>query len=139
MANRPLTKGLLAVSPLLFIACTGTPEVPPDTQAIRDYIEVGQLPETDQMRTLGRDEWSALTTRFVIYSGRDGPVLLEFGQTCREMFDNSRITADVRYDRHIMRPGSDTLRGCRIHKMYALTEAQAQEIMALAKAAGDGN
>jgi hypothetical protein len=38
-----------------------------------------------------------------------------------------------------MRTGIDTLRGCRIDKMYPLTEAQAQEIEALVKMAGGGN
>ena len=139
MGLRRARKLILAVSPALFAACAGTPEIPPDTQAIRDYIEVGELPQTDQMRTGGRDEWSAQTKHFAIYRGREGPVLLEFRQTCREMFDNTTITADRRYDQYIMRTGVDTLRGCRIDKMYPLTEAQVQEIEALVKSAGAGN
>jgi hypothetical protein len=122
------------------VACAGTPEIPPDTEAIRDYVEVGELQEVDELRTtLGRDEWKPLTRRFVIYTGRDGRFLLEFGYPCREMFDNTTITADRRHDRQFMRRGIDTLRGCRIDKIYPLTEAQAQEIEALAKAAGAGN
>ena len=120
-------------------ACAGTPETPPDTQAIFDYVEVGELQEVDQLRTsLGRDAWAPLTRRFVIYTGRDGHFLLEFSHPCREMFDNTTITADKRYDRHTMRSGIDTLRGCRIDKMYPLTEAQAQELEGLVKIAGDG-
>ena len=75
----------------------------------------------------------------VHYFGRDGRFLLEFGYPCREMFDNTTITPDRRNDRQFMRRGVDTLRGCRIDKIYPLTEAQAQEIEALAKTAGDGN
>ena len=130
----------LAAVAASFAACAGTPEIPPDTEAIRDYVEVGELQEVDELRTtLGRDEWAPLTERFVIYTGRGGPFLLEFAYPCREMFDNTTITADRRYDRHVMRRGVDTLRGCRIDKMYPLTEAQAQEIEALAKSAGGGN
>ena len=129
-----------AILPVFLAACAGTPETPPDTQAIFDYVEVGELQEVDQLRTsLGRDEWVPLTRRFVLYTGRDGHFLLEFGYPCREMFDNTTITADKRYDRHTMRTGTDTLRGCLIDKMYPLTEAQAQEVRALAQTAGDGN
>ena len=131
---------VLVMLPVFLAACAGTPETPPDTQAIRDYVEVGELQQVDQLRTtLGRDEWEPLSRRFVIYTGRDGQYLLEFMNPCREMFDNSTITADRRYDRYVMRQGIDTLRGCRIDKIYPLTEAQAQEIEALAKTAGDGN
>jgi hypothetical protein len=140
MGNRETRAAALVAVVALFAACAGTPEIPPDTEAIRDYVEVGELPEVDQLRTtLGRDEWAPLTRRFVINTGRDGKFLLEFGYPCREMFDNTTITPDVRYDRHYMRRGVDTLRGCRIDKIYSLTEAQALEIEALVKAAGSGN
>jgi hypothetical protein len=138
-AAKTKAAALLAVS-ACFAACAGTPETPPDTRAIQDYIEVGELQEVDQLRTtLGRDEWEPLSRRFVIYTGRDGRFLLGFSRPCREMFDNTTITADKRYDRYVMRQGIDTLRGCRIDKIYPLTEAQAQEIEALAASAGDGN
>ena len=52
------------------------------------------------------------------------------------MFDNTSITADRRYDHNVMRRGIDTLRGCRIDRMYPLTDAQAEEIKALAENAG---
>ena len=140
METRKLRAAALLAVPALLAACAGAPETPPDTQAIRDYVEVGELQQVDQLRTtLGRDEWEPLSRRFVIYTGRDGQYLLEFNNPCREMFDNSTITADRRYDRYVMRQGIDTLRGCRIDKIYPLTEAQAQEIEALAKTAGDGN
>ncbi len=130
----------LAAVAAFCVACAGTPEIPPDTEAIRDYVEVGELQQVDELRTtLGRDDWTPLTRRFVIYTGLNGRFLLEFAYPCREMFDNTTITPDLRYDRHYMRRGVDTLRGCRIDKIYPLTEAQALEIEALAKSAGDGN
>ena len=140
MGNRKTRAAALVAMAASFVACAGAPEIPRDTEAIRDYVEVGELPEVDQLRTtLGRDDWAPLTRRFVIYTGRDGKFLLEFAYPCREMFDNTTITADRRHDLQFMRRGIDTLRGCRIDKIYPLTEAQAQEIEALAKAAGDGN
>ncbi len=55
------------------------------------------------------------------------------------MSDNTRVTPDFRYDHNVMRRGTDTLRGCRIDKIYRLTEAQALEIEVLAKPVGAGN
>ena len=65
--------------------------------------------------------------------------LLEFTRNCRELTDNTRVTPDRRYDHNVIRRGIDTLRGCRIDKMYPLSEAQAQEIGALVQATDSGN
>lgn len=124
-----------ALLPLL-AACAGTNEIPADTQAVQDYVEVGELAGVDRVRTHGSDRWTPVTNHFAIYNGRDGQVLLEFNRVCREMFDNTRITPDRRYDHNVMRRGIDTLRGCRIDGMYPLTDAQAEEIKALAQNAG---
>jgi hypothetical protein len=123
----------------LLAACAGNREIPEDTQAIRDYVEVGEIAEVDRIRTHGNDGWSPLTHHFAMYSARDGKFLLEFASFCREMFDNSTITPDRRYDHNVMRRRIDTLRGCRIDKMYPLTEAQALEVEALVKDAAGGN
>jgi hypothetical protein len=129
----------LLVSLALLAACAGTPETPPDVQAVRDYVEVGELGQVDQIRTHGNDAWTPLARYFALYKGHDGQFLLEFTRVCREMYDNTSITADRRYDRNVMRRGVDTLRGCRIDKMYPLTEAQVLEIEALVETAGSGN
>lgn len=126
---------IAALLPLL-AACAGTNEIPADTQAVQDYVAVGELRGVDRVRTHGSDRWAPVTDYFAIYNGRDGQVLLEFNRACREMFDNTRITPDRRYDHNLMRRGIDTLRGCRIDGMYPLTDAQAEEIKALAQNAG---
>ena len=125
--------GLMGLVGMLAVigACAGTPEIPADTQAVRDYIEVGELAQVDRIRTHGSDAWVPVTNHFAMYKGRDGRFLLEFTRVCREMFDNTSITADRRYDHNVMRRGIDTLRGCRIDRMYPLTDAQAEEIKAL--------
>lgn len=131
---------IILLAPLaLFAACAGTPETPADTQAVRDYVEVGELAEVDRVRTHGNDAWYPLTRHYAIYTGRDGHFLLEFTRVCREMYDNTSITADRRYDHNVMRRGIDTLRGCRIDKMYPLTEAQLLELEALMETTGSGN
>jgi hypothetical protein len=123
----------------LLAACAGTPDIPPDTQAVRDYVEVGELQDVDRIRTHASDQWTPLTVHYALYSGRDGRFLLEFTRVCREMYDNMSVTPDRRYDHNVMRRGIDTLRGCRIDSMYPLTEAQAQEVEVLVKTADSGN
>jgi hypothetical protein len=127
------------VSLALVAGCAGTPEIPPDTQAVRDYVDVGELEGVDRIRTHGSDSWEPLTVHFAMYSARDGRFLLEFTRVCREMYDNLSITPDRRYDHNVMRRGIDTLRGCRIDRMYPLSEAQALEIEALVQTADSGN
>jgi len=130
---------VFACSLALLAACAGTPEIPPDTQAVRDYVEVGELQDVDRIRTHVSDEWTPLTARYALYSGRDGRFLLEFNRICREMYTNLQITPDRRYEHNVMRRGIDTLRGCRIDRMYPLTDAQAQEIEMLVKTPNSGN
>jgi hypothetical protein len=129
----------LMASLAVLAACAGTPEIPSDVQAVRDYVDVGELEQTDRIRTHGSDEWSPLTDYYALYKSRDGRYLLEFNRICRELTDNTRITPDRRYDHNVMRRGIDTLRGCRIDRMYPLTEAQALEIEALVNTADGGN
>ena len=130
---------VFAISVALVAGCAGTPDTPAELQAVRDYVDVGELEQADMIRTHGSDKWSPATNYYALYESRDGWYLLEFTTICREMTDNTRITPDRRYDRNVMRRRIDTLRGCRIDKMYPLTEAQAQEIEALVEGADSGN
>jgi hypothetical protein len=139
MESSNMRRAVLAVWLVLLAACAGTPEIHPATQAIRDYVEVGELQEADRIRTRAQDSWKPVTEYFVLYQARQGHYLLEFSQRCREMFDNTRVTPDRRNDHNQITRGFDTLRGCRIDKIYPLTEAQALEIEALAKSAAGGN
>lgn len=139
MNTRYLSAAILAAALSLAAACAGTREEPRETQAIRDYVEVGELAEADAIRTRSADSWKPLTEHFAIYEAREGSFLLEFSRRCWEMFDNTKITPDKRYDHNRIRQGMDTLRGCRIDRIYPLTEAQAEEVAALAESAGGGN
>ena len=120
----------------LLAACAGAPGIPGDTQAVRDFIDVGELAQVDRVRTHGNDRSIPLAPYFALYETRDGFFLLEFNRRCREMFDNTSITPDRRYDYNMMRSGVDTLRGCHIDRMYPLTDAQAAEIRALVESKG---
>ncbi len=122
--NRQLLTATLLVT---LGACSSTPEVSGADQAIEDYVLVGELEEVKHIRTRNRDSYTRLTDHYVVYDSRDGEYLLYFAHPCREMRDPTRVTPDVRNEDRI-RSGFDTLRGCRIDGMYALTDAQAVEI-----------
>ena len=112
---------------LLLAACATTEEVSQYDQAIDDYVTVGELEAVKSIRTQNRDSYTRLTDHYVIYKTRDGDYLFYFGTPCRELRDMSRVTPDQRRDNRL-RTGFDTLRGCRIDGIYAMTEAQAEEI-----------
>ncbi|MGI9223994.1 MAG: DUF6491 family protein [Woeseiaceae bacterium] len=130
---------VLVVALLLAAACSSTPQTPVDTQTVRDYVEVGELEDVQNIRVYARDSWSRLTNHFVIYEARNDNYLIEFHRRCRELQDNSRIVGDRRYDHNRLRVNEDTLRGCRIGKIYPLTEGQAIELQSLGKGPGEGN
>jgi len=129
----------LVGAPMLMSACSSTPPVVVETQTVRDYVEVGELEDVKHIRVYNHDSWSYLTDDFVIYEGRADNFLLEFRRRCPELRDNSRIAGDHRYDHNRLRANEDTLRGCRIGKIYPLTDAQAIELRNLGKGPGEGN
>lgn len=110
-----------------------------DTQTIRDYVEVGELEEVQHIRVYRNDAWAPLSDNYVIYTARTTDYLIEFSRRCRELQDNSMIVGDRRYDHNRLRVNEDTLRGCRIGKIYPLTEGQAKELRSLGKGLGGGN
>lgn len=133
----------LAFATLLLTACAGQDEKPPSTQditqAVRDFIDVRGLEQLDTLRTGSNDGWRELGDQFVIYSARRDEYLLEFARRCPELFDNSRITPDRRWDINTLRARFDTIRGCRIATIYALDEAEAAELKNIGEAPGTRN
>ncbi len=109
------------------------------TQAVRDYIEVRGLPEADKISTSSSDHWTALDDRFLLYEGRRETHLVEFNRRCWELDDNSRIVADVRRDANAIRSRFDTIRGCRIHRIYALRDDEVAELESIGEAVGSRN
>ncbi len=123
----------------LLAACSSAPQTADETQTVRDYVEVGELEGVNYIRVYAHDSWSYLTDFFVLYEARSSDYLVEFRRRCRELQDNIVIAADRRYDHNRLRVNEDTLRGCRIGKIYPLTEAQAIELRNLGKGPGEGN
>ena len=123
---RPLA---LIVITLLNACASGPAEVPANVLAIRDYVEVAELPEVDKIRTYQETGYEELDNdRFIFYKARRTTYLVEFTRDCWELRDNQRVTPDVRRDPSYLRPGMDTIRGCRIGRAYELDDAQVEEI-----------
>lgn len=108
-------------------------------QAVRDFIEVRGLDEVAKMPSGSRDSWESIENHFLIYEGRRDSYLVEFNRRCYELDDNTRIIADERREAGTIRSRFDTIRGCRIHRLYALTADEAEELRNLGEAPGERN
>ena len=108
-------------------------------QAVRDFIELRELTEVPSMRTGSSDGWTEIDENFILYTARRDTYLVEFARACWELRDNTRITPDKRWDAGLIRARYDTLRGCRIHRIYALTEAELAELENIGEAPGSRN
>jgi len=108
-------------------------------QAVHDFIAVRGLEERAKMPTSSRDSWDSIENHFLIYAGRRDVFLVEFSRRCYELDDYSTIVPDKRRDMGAVRARFDTIRGCRIHKIYALTEDEAEELRNLGEAPGERN
>jgi hypothetical protein len=129
---------------VLLAGCAGQEETDdPSTQdigqAVRDFIELRELEELDALRSGTNDGWSVLDETFILYSGRKDTYLVEFARRCWELQDHTRITPDQRWDSSTIRARFDTIRGCRIGKIYALTDAEVAELENIGEAPGSRN
>lgn len=108
-------------------------------QAVRDFIAVRGLEERDKMPSSSGDGWESIENYFVIYKARRESFLVEFNRRCWELDDNTRIVADERRDAGAIQARFETLRGCRIHRIYALSPDEADELRNLGEAPGERN
>jgi len=134
-----ITHALTVLTTLMLAACASQEEqVTQDTaQAVRDFIAVRGLPETDKIRTDGNDRWKKIDLYFVIYEKRKEAFLIEFTRRCHEL-DTTPVVADVRHGNEIQ-ARFDTLRGCRIAKLYVLNEAEVIELQDIGESPGSRN
>lgn len=133
-----------ALAIVLLGACAGHEETasddtPSTVSAVQDFIAVRGLEEVKKIPTSGQDRYQAIENEFLIYTGRRGIYLLEFTRRCYELDDQSRIVADERWNAKYMYSRVDTIRGCRIARMFALTEAEADELANIGDAPGSRN
>ena len=108
-------------------------------QAVIDFVEVRELTEVDRMRASDRDSWDELTMTYIVFKSRRTRHLVEFARPCYEMRDNTQVTPDNRSDPNHIRAKFDTIRGCRINRMWELTRDEAAELGNLGDAVGSRN
>ena len=136
---------LLPVVVAALTACASGPEEPPaDVLAIQDYIAVAELQEVDRMHNSRDSGIEKLgNKRYVFLKARRHNYLIEFGRDCWALLDDVRLatdpmTWDRRNDANYLRPGMDTIRGCRISRAFEVNEGQIEEIRNLGDAPTGG-
>lgn len=122
------------IATILF-GCASQPGADTD-DAVADFIVVSELQELTVVRFRDRYSYRPVGKEYVILKTRDDYYLVAFARRCHEL-DDLKVTPDIRYDRNRLWAGSDTIRGCRISRMFAIDEAQAQELEYLGKKANE--
>jgi len=120
-------------------ACSSTTQRPQEVEAVRDFVAAAELQEVDEIRLSQALSYTYVNDLFVTIPTRRGDYLVEFLRICYEL-RQSQFTpdmADVRNNPNILRSRFDTIRGCRISKIYEITEAQRAELRNLGDAPGD--
>ena len=134
----------IALGIVLLAGCAGQDEkaelsTQDVTQAVQDFIEVRELESIDSLKSGNNDSWREINDTYLVYKGRRDEYLVEFARRCYELNDSTRIVPDKRWDSSIVRARFDTIRGCRIAKIYALDEAEAAELKNIGEAPGSRN
>jgi len=124
------------------IACASQQDKPPtstqDTsQAVRDFVETRGLESVDLVKVSSTDSIKKISEVFILYKSRRGNYIMEFGYRCDALDDYKVITPDRRWDLKALRPRVDTIRGCRIVKIYGLTETELVELKNIGAAPGE--
>lgn len=126
---------LLTLASALLLACAAQ-QATDTTTAVRDFIAVNELGEKNTIRITDQYSYSALNDTHIILTTRREHFLVQFRRRCRELED-SWATPDIRYDHNKLRARFDTIRGCRIEKIFPIDQAQAEELTHLGQAPGE--
>jgi KaiC/GvpD/RAD55 family RecA-like ATPase len=108
-------------------------------EAVVDYIYANELKEVDQFRYFQQFTYTYVSDQYVTIPTNAGDYLIEFATECPEL-RRDRFTpdmADVRDDNRTLRARFDTIRGCRIGKIYEISAEQRAELSDLGDAPGD--
>ena len=133
-----ITICLISIALLAGCASSGDTTTKDTEQAVRDFIKVRQLEPVRNVRTANDDQWQDIDQNFVLYLKRREAYLFEFTRRCYELYEHP-VVADVRKSGNLIYARSDTLRGCRIEKIYPLTEAEVAELRDIGESPGSRN
>jgi hypothetical protein len=119
-------------------ACASDPVYyPPARETVADYVVVNQLSEVAHIRKSDRDSWQYVNDVYLIYRGRPNDYLVELKHICDGLADNSTLpVADLIHNHRYLR-ATDTFRGCIVEKIYAISNAQRNELRRLGVSPGE--
>lgn len=109
-----------------------------ELEAVHDYIAAAELVEVQRIRLYDEIKWLYVNDHFVVLPERRGNHLIQFRSRCDELRERQwsagmidhRVSARHLYSDH------DTIRGCVIHHIYELSDAQLEELRYLGDAPG---
>jgi Family of unknown function (DUF6491) len=119
--------------------CNLNPFQAEENEAVLDFIYTSDLQEVDSIRFFQQYTYTYVNDQYVTIPTSSGDYLVELTRTCPELRQN-RFTpemVDYRDDNRTLRARFDTIRGCRIGKIYEVTAAQARELAELGDAPGE--
>jgi hypothetical protein len=118
---------VIIIATMTLAACASEPTEPPpvlleEDQVMRDFIDVRGLEEVKRIRGADKRSFEKLTPSYIIYKARRGEFLVEFSHPCYEIWHNTYLSADETFLHDNLRAHFDRIRGCRIGRIFALTE-----------------
>lgn len=130
-------RGVVILSAALFLAACGSSghRVVPGKEigAVRDFVVVNELQEVDQIRNFDQIKYLYVNDYFVVFPTKFDPYLIEFQGRCDELRKRywTSDMIDIRVSARSLHADYDTLRGCKISKIYELSEPQLNELRSL--------
>lgn len=124
-------RAIAVLAAVIALGACVTVEDPPDVQAIRDLITVGELQEVEKLRVAHTPNYRPLNDFFVAVMVGEQPYLLELRTRCRALRRSISTSAEVDYrrDATYIRPNWDTIRGCEIANIYQISEENLIEVL----------
>lgn len=110
-----------------------------ENEAVLDFIFTGELVETDRIRLNEPIKYLYVNDWWVIVPTRRSDYLVGFRGRCDELRRRKWTSdmIDIRVSARVLHSDYDTIRGCKIRRIYELTEIQLRELSALGDAPGD--
>ena len=132
--ERTMVRIIAALSAVVMAACATQPDTHTE-DAVEDFIVVSELEELSKAKIRQQITITEITDRYVVLDTYRDRYLVEFRHRCYER--GGKLAPDYRRERNVLRPGIDTIRGCRIERIFRIDKAQAQELEQLGKVPGD--
>ena len=137
----------IAMVALVAFGCAAAPEEKKEgekdpnvitmSDAIDDYIEVAELEEVHAVRSLMQLYTKVLSDRYILIYDNRRNWLAAYNVPCKELYKSHGVQPDIRYERNTVRAKFDTYRGCKIDRIYSISDGVVQELETLGKAPGE--